>query len=149
MLGQNHRTEPQGAGSLELVNKSQGLAPRHRKFAMHYLHSLNATEAARRAGYQGENLAAIGSRLLRRESVKAFLSEHLQEAMSADRVLLKAMILRLWQEFMDNPEQHPMIRLKASENLAKYCGLFEQGQKLGGPVPEIVYLEWPAEFREG
>lgn len=122
------------------VNKSQPLAPRHRKFALYYLQSLNATEAARKAGYNGDNLAAIGSRLLRREPVKAFLSERLGKAMSTDLIVLRAKILKLWQEIMDNAEQPAMVRLKAMEHLAKYCGLLEQGQPVNVVAPVIMYL---------
>ena len=127
-------------GTTAEVNKSQGLAPRHRKFALYYLQSLNATEAARKAGYNGDNLAAIGSRLLRREPVKAFLSDRLDKAMNADLIILRAKILKLWQEIMENAEQPAMVRLKAMEHLAKYCGLFEQGQTVNVVEPLIVYF---------
>ena len=103
------------AGGRAMVKKSQGLPARHRRFAVAYLLNLNATDAARKAGYKGENLSAIGSRLLRREPVKRFIGERLAQAMDGDTVILKAQILKLWQEFMQNHELPPMVRLKATE----------------------------------
>lgn len=100
-------------------------------------------DAARKAGYKGENLSAIGSRLLRREPVKRFIGERLAKAMDGDTVILKAQILKLWQEFMQNRELPPMVRLKATEYLAKYCGLFEQGHSLTINGPGFVYVNWP------
>ena len=131
------------AGGRPMVKKSQGLPARHSRFAVAYLQSLNATDAARKAGYKGENLSAIGSRLLRREPVKRFIGERLAQAMDGDTVILKAQILKLWQEFMQNHELPPMVRLKATEYLAKYCGLFEQGHSLTINGPGFVYVNWP------
>ena len=152
--GENRGAVPQfpdtlkKGGAVERVDKSQPLTPRQRRFAMSYLHSLNATEAARRAGYQGGNLKAIGSRMLRREPVKRFIAERLQHAMDGDTVILKAQILNLWREFLENCDLPPSVRLRAAENLAKYCGLLDRGQSLNVNGPSIVYVHFPDTARE-
>ena len=59
-------------------------------FVEEYLHDFNATRAAERAGYRGDDntLAATGSRLLRNDKVADRISARLrQSAMSADEVL--------------------------------------------------------------
>ena len=57
-------------------------------FIEHYLTCMNATEAARRAGYSAKTAASIGSENLRKPEIASAISERLKEAaMSADEVL--------------------------------------------------------------
>lgn len=68
---------------MDLTNKQKA-------FVEEYLQDFNATRAAERAGYSGDDssLAAQGSRLLRNVKVAKKISERLQAAaMSADEVL--------------------------------------------------------------
>jgi len=59
-------------------------------FAFHYVDCLNATEAARRAGYSGNDngLGVVGHQNLRKSKIKAKISELMQERlMPADEIL--------------------------------------------------------------
>lgn len=68
----------------------QGISNKHRRFIDEYIICLNATEACRRAGFEGESavLAVTGSRLLRNANVLAEIDRRLNSsAMSANEVL--------------------------------------------------------------
>jgi len=69
-----------------------GLTNKQKAFVEEYLCDFNATRAAERAGYGGDDnvLGAQGSRLLRNVKVAEKISERLSEsAMSADEVLAR------------------------------------------------------------
>jgi len=66
------------------------LTNKQRVFVEEYLQTWNATEAARRAGYKGNNdtLRSVGSENLAKPYIKARIQERLREkALSADEVL--------------------------------------------------------------
>lgn len=68
------------------------LTNKQKAFVEEYLVDFNATRAAERAGYRGDEnvLASQGSRLLRNVKVAEQVSEHLSEkAMTADEVLMR------------------------------------------------------------
>lgn len=67
-----------------------GLTNKQKLFVEEYLQDFNATRAAQRAGYRGNDsvLAVTGNRLLRNDKIAKKISARLQEsAMSADEVL--------------------------------------------------------------
>lgn len=69
---------------------SAPLTIKQQLFCKYYLETLNATEAARRAGYKGnENtLANVGSDNIRKPKIRAYIDEQLAAlTMSADEVL--------------------------------------------------------------
>jgi phage terminase small subunit len=66
------------------------LTDKQKLFAAAYIETLNATESARRAGYQGDDntLGVIGHENLRKPKIKALIDEYLNaHAMSAAEVL--------------------------------------------------------------
>lgn len=68
------------------------MTPKQQIFVNEYLKCWNATEAARRAGYEGnENtLSSVGYENLRKPDIDDAISRRLQEnAMSADEVLMR------------------------------------------------------------
>jgi len=73
-------------------NGNGRLTPKQAAFVEEYLVDFNATRAAGRAGYRGDDntLAATGSRLLRNDKVSERVTQRLQEsAMSADEGLMR------------------------------------------------------------
>ena len=68
------------------------LSKKQRLFVEEYLQTWNATEAARRAGYKGNDvtLASVGYENLRKPQIEEAIRLRLQEsAMSADEVLMR------------------------------------------------------------
>jgi len=79
--------------SAELVHISdlaEQLTDKQRIFCEHYIQCWNATEAARRAGYKGDDntLGVVGFENLRKPKIEKYISARVNEvAMSADEVL--------------------------------------------------------------
>jgi phage terminase small subunit len=72
------------------MSKGRNLTTKQRLFVEAYLANPNATEAARRAGYKGNDvtLGAVGGENLRKPLIAALISERVEKAvMSADEVL--------------------------------------------------------------
>lgn len=68
------------------------LTPKQELFVSEYLQSFNATDAARRAGYEGNDvtLASVGYENLRKPQIAEAISRRLSEAaMGADEVLMR------------------------------------------------------------
>lgn len=55
------------------------LNPKQRLFALAYLETLNASEAARRAGYSKKNANVNGPRMLAHAGIAAFIAAHLEK----------------------------------------------------------------------
>lgn len=71
---------------------SESLTDKQVLFIGHYLACLNATEAARRAGYQGNavTLASVGHENLRKPQIRAVIDARMAElVMPADEVLFR------------------------------------------------------------
>lgn len=68
-----------------------GLTGKQKKFAIEYVQCLNATEAARRAGYDGNDrtLAVIGSENLRKPDILAFINLVFDDDIMSAREVLK------------------------------------------------------------
>lgn len=56
-----------------------GITPKQKRFADEYLIDLNATQAAKRAGYSEKTANEQGARLLAKASVKAYIAERMAE----------------------------------------------------------------------
>ena len=74
------------------MTHKNGLTNKQRAFIEHYLECWNATEAARQAGYGGNDnaLASIGSQNLRKLKIRSHIEDRLNaKAMTADEVLAR------------------------------------------------------------
>jgi phage terminase small subunit len=127
---------------------------RRTRFISEYLQCLNASEAARRAGYKMKANVA-GPRLLAKDSIKTEISRRISEAMGAEKDGLKRRIVdELEKEafaeskFTDETKGGTITRsnpnkLKALELLAKYAKLLEDV-----PANTNVFINYPSEFKE-
>lgn len=127
---------------------------RRKAFIAAYLITLNASEAARQAGYKTRANVA-GQRLLTNADIKAEISKRLSEAMAAEKDGLKRRIVNeLEQEafaestFTDETTKGTVTRanpnkLKALELLAKYAKLLEDA-----PANTNVFISYPEAFKE-
>lgn len=80
MARQNQTREP----------KEKALRDKQQAFIAHYLACLNATEAARRAGYSEKTAHAIGWENLRKPEIRAAIDARLKELhLSSDEVLAR------------------------------------------------------------
>ena len=104
------------------------------KFCLHYLKSLNATQAAIRAGYSEKTATAIGCENL----MKPDIQEAIQKAMDArsKRTRLDAdSILNGIADIAYNEEESGTTRLRGYELLGKHKVLFTDKIQHDGAVP--------------
>lgn len=124
------------------------LNERRKKFISAYLETLNASQAARQAGYKGRS-NTIGQRLLTNVDIKGIISEELKARMDADRESVKARVLTLWNAVSATSTESMRDRLKASELLAKYAGLLtERVEITGKDGAPIEYIKLPETAKE-
>lgn len=127
---------------------------RRKRFISEYLQCLNASQAAKNAGYKGR-ANVVGPRLLANVSIKTEISRRISEAMGAEKDGLKRRIVdELEKEafaestFTDETKGGTVTRanpnkLKALELLAKYAKLLEDV-----PANTNVFINYPSEFKE-
>jgi len=125
------------------------LTPKQERFVAEYLIDLNATAAARRAGYSAKTADRIGPELLG----KTCVSQAIQEARKARQertgitqdMVVDELAAIAFHEANDAPEAELKVsnKLKALELLGKHLGLFtdkaEANVKLEGSM-EVVPL---------
>jgi len=120
----------------------RNLTAKQRLFVAHYLDTLNAKEAAKRAGYKGNDatLRSVGSENLTKPNILEPIEEGLKKlAMPQDEILaratgvargeLPARQLRGW-----NKSDHYFEQLKGLEFLAKVYGMLRERLELEGEI---------------
>jgi phage terminase small subunit len=115
--------------------KERPLNVRQKAFVDHYAACGNATQAARLAGYNGDDatLAVTGHDLLKHPKVAAALEARTQKT-TAKRIATAQQIQELWTEVLNSPSASMADRLKASELLAKTQGQFIKKVENSGKV---------------
>ena len=121
------------------------MTPKQARFVSEYLIDLNASAAARRAGYSTKTADRIGPELLGKTCVSKLIAERIQKRqqrteITQDSVLrnLKALVDRSMR-FDDAP--HMQAALKANELLGKHLGMFTDKIKLEGELTVSGILE--------
>ena len=92
-------------------------------FIKEYLIDMNATAAAKRAGYSEKTAYSIGQENLNKPEIKQAIQEELENRKSA-LIATREQRQQLWTEIMYDTEQSTRDRLRASELLGKSCGDF-------------------------
>ena len=106
------------------------LTLKQQRFVTEYLATGNATEAARRAGYRGNDvtLAAVGYENLRKTQIKKMIEDNVKKALTAEEVLQNlSRIANSKVEFVDSDV------VKANELIGKHHKLFDKSAE-----PEIA-----------
>ncbi len=126
-----------------------GLTPKQERFAAEYLVDLNATAAAKRAGYSEKTAYSTGQRLLKNVEIQEAIQTRQGELarkleVSQERVVGELAAIA-FHEASDAPEAEMKVsnKLKALELLGKHLGMFtdkaEASVKVEGSV-EVVPL---------
>lgn len=118
------------------------LTTKQKLFVEAYLANPNATEAARRAGYKGNDktLAVVGAENLAKPYIRELVDKRVTAAaMSADEVLAE-----LSKIAKGSHTQYRSDKIKSLELIGKYHKLFtdktEVSGKDGGPIETVVVL---------
>ena len=99
------------------------LTPKQRRFAEEYLVDLNATAAAKRAGYSEHTAKSQGQRLLTNVDVAAAI-QAAQDAVSArTEVTVDGVVTGLLGEAEGKADSTPASRVAAWSHLGKHLGM--------------------------
>ena len=111
------------------------LTAKQKAFVDEYLVDLNATQAARRAGYSAKTAGSIGQRLLKKVEIQTALAtaqaaREERTEITADYVLRR---LKEEAELTGEGSSHS-ARIKALELLGKHHGMFTDKLRLDGSL---------------
>ena len=98
-------------------------------FVLEYQKCLNATKAAKAAGYSPKTAGSIGFELLKKPEIQQALQHGLQER-SNSLIAGVSRIQEFWTQTMDDSDADLKHRLRASELLAKSLGMFIEQSKV-------------------
>jgi len=111
------------------------MTPKQQTFAQEYLRDLNATQAAKRAGYSHPQVQ--GSQLLTHPAVKSRVQTELKNRSERVRVDTDWVITKLCLE-ASSPSNNASVRVKALELLGRHLGVFSSD--VPKPLGETGFL---------
>lgn len=131
---------------MEKKKKTPELNEKQKAFCEHYVKSLNATEAAKLAGYSEKTAYAMGAENLRKPQIKQYIDEIL-EKMQSERIADATEVLQYLTDVMrgnikDQFDFGASIqdRTRAAELLGKRYRLFVDKQEISGKVEAVTIL---------
>jgi len=101
---------------------------RQKKFCIEYLKDLNATKSALRAGYSAKTSSRIGSENLKKLEIKNEI-ERMQQSEAKRAGLVVEDVVNAIRAVAFDDEAKTSDKLKALEMLAKYLGMFKEGEQ--------------------
>lgn len=120
---------------------------KQKRFVDEYLKDLNASAAARRAGYSGKTADRIGPELLGKTCVSKLIAERIQKRQQRTEITQDFVLTNL-KEIVQRSMQHegadeydPRAAAKALELLGKHLGMFTDKIKLEGELTVSGILE--------
>jgi hypothetical protein len=105
------------------------LTPKQRKFVQEYLIDLNATAAARRAGYSAKTANELGYKVKRNPAVAQAIAEALAEQTGISKAFIVDELAQIARGEVENTQVHD--RLSALDKLGRILGMFKDS---GGPL---------------
>lgn len=122
------------------------LTPKQERFVQEYLVDLNATAAAKRAGYSEKRASELGYQLLRKTTVQAAIQRAIQDrsqrtGVTQDYVIekLKAIADKQASDAPDSDLKYSS-QIKAIELLGKHLGAWEPQNKQQTAVEDLTAL---------
>ena len=113
------------------------MTEKQKRFCDEYLISLNATQAAIKAGYSPEGAGRNADRMMKNDEIKAYISERLEQ-LHSERTATAAEVMEFLTEVMRNEDEGSVSRLKAAELLGKRFGLFTDKVNVEGNIPVVI-----------
>ncbi len=122
------------------------MSEKQKAFCDYYLESLNATEAAKQAGYSEKTARSMGCENLTKPNIKEYIDLRLAE-MEAHRVADAEEVLQYLTRVMrgeerDSFDMDPSLqdRTKAAELLGKRYRLFIDKQEISGTLEGVTII---------
>lgn len=112
----------------------KSLTPKQARFVDEYLVDLNATAAAKRAGYSKKTAGSIGQENLKKPEIAKAIEERRRER--GERVKLSQEyvikdLMEIVERCMDKEAFNPKGALRALELLGKHLGMFRERVEMG------------------
>ena len=104
------------------MRTKDGLTHQQKKFCNEYLISLNATDAAIKAGYGKKSATSKGCQLLTNIKVSAFIDSKMQKAENKAEITAENILKRI--DDLANNSRHDNVKIKALELLGKHLAMF-------------------------
>ena len=102
---------------------------KQKEFCEYYAECLNATEAAKKAGYSAKTAYSQGNRMLKNAEIVKYIKE-LQERAASVRIADIKEVKETWTSLMRDEKQKTRDRIRAGELLARSSGEFLGGGSL-------------------
>ncbi len=123
------------------------LTPKQERFVQEYLVDLNATAAAKRAGYSGKRASELGYQLLQKTTVQAAIQKAIQARSRRTEVTQDYVIGKL-REIADKDASDAQdsdlrysSKLRALELLGKHVGAFERKEEPQGDGEVTIVID--------
>jgi phage terminase small subunit len=113
------------------------MTPKQTLFCDYYLISLNATEAAIKAGYSKKTADVIASQNMTKPDVKAYIDERLNKIDNENIADINEILVTLTM-IIRNENEKTMVRLKALELLGKRYRLWNDDTLINPPIVNII-----------
>lgn len=127
--------------------KTSGLTDKQQRFVDEYLVDLNASAAARRAGYSEKTAGHIAKQLVTKTSIAQAIAEKMQDLQQRTEITQEYVLSRL-KEIVERTTQHegadeydPRAAVKALELLGKHLGLYTEKVSLKGEITVASILQ--------
>jgi phage terminase small subunit len=112
------------------------MTKKERAFIAEYVKDFNATRAAKAAGYSERSASLIGYENINKPHIKAEIDRIYSERIgNTERIIQDN--LDLWRSIMADPEAKETDKIKASELIGKYAGMFTERIEHSGDVQII------------
>jgi phage terminase small subunit len=123
------------------VKDADGLTPKQRRFVEEYLVDLNATGAARRAGYSIKTAEAIGMENLRKPRIRECIDAAMA-ARAAETAITAEYVLTSIKRIAESAESADDLAaaLKGHELLGKHLRLFTDKIEHSGKVEHVEII---------
>lgn len=122
------------------------LTPKQRRFVGEYLKDLNATAAARRAGFSQRTASEIGYEYLRKPHIRAEVEKRTAEQFTALNITAERILWELSLLAFANVPDYAEVgfryadKIRALELLGKYRALFTERYELAEPEIDLSKL---------
>lgn len=130
----------------EKTAKTPELTEKQKRFCEFYIQSLNATEAAKKAGYSEKTAYAVGAENLRKPQIKQYI-DSIMEKLQSERVADADEVLQYLTDVMrgnikDQFDMEASIadRTKAAELLGKRYRLFVDKQEVSASIEAVTIV---------
>jgi len=121
------------------VNRSEAmeimgeLNPKQKSFCEEYILDNNAAQSAIRAGYSEKTARAIGAKLLTKVDIRNYIAS-MRNVIIRDKDKIINDNIEFWRNIRDSAEEDTKDKLKASEMMGRYAGMFTDKIELSGAV---------------